>query len=32
MAVDHIIEWVCLASIAILAIIIAEPAYALLAH
>jgi hypothetical protein len=30
MAVDYFIEWVCLAAIAILALVIAEPAYALL--
>jgi hypothetical protein len=28
--VDHIIEWVCLASIAALALVVSEPAYALL--
>ena len=30
MSVDRFIEWVCLISIAILALVIAEPAYALL--
>jgi hypothetical protein len=30
MTVEHFIEWVCLASIAVLGVVIAEPAYALL--
>ena len=30
MTIEQVIEWVCLASIAILAVVIAEPAYALL--
>jgi hypothetical protein len=30
MTIEHFIEWVCLGSIAVLAVVIAEPAYALL--
>jgi hypothetical protein len=30
MAIDQFIEWVCLGSIAILVLVLAEPAYALL--
>jgi hypothetical protein len=30
MTIDRFIEWVCLAAIAILALVIAAPAYALL--
>jgi hypothetical protein len=30
MTIEQFIEWVCLGSIAVLAVVVAEPAYALL--